>query len=174
MSQLSNSCPFDYVELKDLILRMIAHNPQERPNTKQILKHPFFWSVEKKLDFLLKVSDRFEIERRDPPSSLLLKLEEVSEKVHQMDWHAKMEADFMDNLGKYRKYHTTKLMDLLRALRNKYHHYNDMPPGLQKKLSPLPHGFYRYFNDRFPNLLMEIYFVVQENLKEEHLFSGYF
>ena len=132
LSQLSNSCPFDYVELKDLILRMIAHNPQERPNTKQILKHPFFWSVEKKLDFLLKVSDRFEIERRDPPSSLLLKLEEVSEKVHQMDWHAKMEADFMDNLGKYRKYHTTKLMDLLRALRNKYHHYNDMPPGSKR------------------------------------------
>lgn len=174
LSILVNSCPLDKVELMDLISSMINHNPRLRPDTHEIMKHPFFWSTHKKLEFLLKVSDRFEIERRDPPSDLLLKLEDVSLKVCNLDWHSRMDEEFLNNLGKYRKYHTTKLMDLLRALRNKYHHFNDMPEHLQKQLSPLPHGFYNYFNTKFPHMLMEIYFVVRDNLKEEHVFEDYY
>ncbi|CAH2354422.1 serine/threonine-protein kinase/endoribonuclease Ire1p [[Candida] railenensis] len=174
ISLLKSACPFDWVEVTHLISSMIAYNPRQRPDTSEIMKHPFFWSSHKKLEFLLKVSDRFEIERRDPPSDLLLKLECASEKVCNLDWHSKMDEEFLTNLGKYRKYHTTKLMDLLRALRNKYHHYNDMPPSLQEQMSPLPHGFYNYFNSRFPNILMEIYSIVEENLKEEHIFQEYY
>lgn len=174
LSLLRKACPLDHVELIDLISSMISHNPRSRPDTHSILRHPFFWTVGKKLEFLLKVSDRFEVERRDPPSELLLKLEAVAAQVHGLDWHCKMDTEFMDNLGKYRKYQTNKLMDLLRALRNKYHHFNDMPDLLQRQLSPLPHGFYRYFNDRFPSLLMEIYFVVHDNLKDEHIFTEYY
>lgn len=171
---LINYCVDDHVEATDLIESMITFNPKLRPDTVNILKHPYFWNFSKKLEFLLKVSDRFEVERRDPPSDLLLELELVGDKVHNNDWLAKFDDTFTENLGKYRKYNTEKVMDLLRALRNKYHHYNDMPPELQIQMSPLPHGFYRYFNRKFPSLLMEIYYIVKNNLKDEHVFQDFY
>lgn len=174
LSPLIQYCPDDYVEATDLIQSMISFNPKSRPDTLSILKHPYFWNYNQKLEFMLKVSDRFEIERRDPPSDLLLKLELIGEKVHNNDWLSKFDNVFKENLGKYRKYNTDKVMDLLRALRNKYHHYNDMPEELQSQMKPLPHGFYRYFNRKFPYLLMEIYYVVKANLNDEHVFQEYF
>ena len=174
LSILQKRCPGDYVEAMHLISLMISANPKLRPDTKAIMKHPYFWNTSKKLEFLLKVSDRFEIERRDPPSDLLLTLESVSHKVHQGDWLAKFDSEFTENLGKYRKYHKEKVMDLLRALRNKYHHFNDMPPKLQAQMSPLPSGFYAYFNRKFPHLLMEIYSVIEDNLQSEHMFHEFF
>lgn len=173
LSLLKKFCPTDYVEASDLVSSMIEFDPRLRPDTATVLKHPYFWSVSKKLEFLLKVSDRFEIERRDPPSDLLLTLEKISDTVHQGDWHSRFAKDFIDNLGKYRKYNTEKVMDLLRALRNKYHHYNDMPPELQSQMSPLPAGFYQYFNLKFPNLLMEIYSVVKVNMLHESIFQEF-
>lgn len=175
LSILPTKCPHDKYESIDLISSLIHANPAMRPNTTKILNHPLFWSNTKRLEFLLKVSDRFEIEKRDPPSALLLELEKHAVTVHNLDWHTQLADDeFLENLGKYRKYQTTKLMDLLRAIRNKYHHYNDMPVSLQDKMAPLPNGFYQYFNDKFPHLLMEIYYCVQENLKHEYVFSEYF
>lgn len=164
----------DKHELKHLIGRMIHHNPMKRPSTSEILKHPFFWSKSKKLEFLLKSSDRFDIEKRDPPSPLLLQIEKSSKKVTGGNWHLKFDDDFMNNLGKYRKYQPDRVCDLLRALRNKYHHFNDMPSNLQEQMSPLPNGFYDYFNEKFPNLLMETYFIVERNLKQEHIFQEYY
>lgn len=174
LSPLEKFCPNDFVEATKLISSMIAASPKSRPDTAAILKHPYFWSAGKKLEFLLKVSDRFEIERRDPPSNLLIKLELAGPKVHSGDWLSRFDAAFLNNLGKYRKYQQDKLMDLLRALRNKYHHFNDMPATLQKEMSPLPTQFYNYFNSRFPQLLMEIYHVVKADLSDEHIFHEFF
>lgn len=175
LTLLMEKCPNDRYESIDLISKIISHDPSQRPNTGKILKHPLFWSFSKRLEFLLKVSDRFEIEKRDPPSPLLLKLEEHAQAVHNGNWHKLLnDEEFMDNLGKYRKYSREKLMDLLRAIRNKYHHYNDMPESLQLKMAPLPDGFYKYFNDKFPKLLMEIYYVVEENFRNEHVFKEYY
>ncbi|ODV77525.1 kinase-like protein [Suhomyces tanzawaensis NRRL Y-17324] len=173
LSLLNSFCPNDKFESTHLISSMIHANPSMRPSTSMILNHPLFWNPKKRLEFLLKVSDRFEIERRDPPSDLLLKLETHAKAVHRGNWHNKFDEEFIDNLGKYRKYHPEKLMDLLRAIRNKYHHYNDMPQQLQEQMSPLPDGFYKYFNIRFPNLLMEIYFLVNESLSTEHVFKDF-
>ncbi|KAG7661155.1 IRE1 [[Candida] subhashii] len=174
LRQLLEKCPNDKYESTDLISSLISANPSLRPNTSKILKHPLFWENHKRLEFLLKVSDRFEIERRDPPSELLLKLEARGYKIHHGNWHRKFDQEFLDNLGKYRRYNPDKLMDLLRAMRNKYHHFNDMPESLQAKMRPLPDGFYKYFNDKFPRLLMEVYYCVEENLKDEHVFTEYY
>lgn len=174
LSALEKFCPNDYVEATDLIQSMISFSPSIRPSTTQIMKHPYFWTTKKKLEFLLKVSDRFEVERRDPPSPLLLKLEEIGRKVHSGDWHSKFDNDFINNLGKYRKYLPSKLMDLMRAFRNKYHHYNDMPAELKAQMSPVPNGFYQYFNKKFPDLLMEVYSMVRQTLQDENMFEEFF
>lgn len=163
------------IEATNLITTMLDRNPLVRPSCEEVLKHPFFWSISKKLEFLLKVSDRFEVERRDPPSPLLLKLEAVSLKViPNGDWTTKFDSDFMDNLGKYRKYKGEKLMDLLRALRNKYHHFRDLPEELSEVMSPIPDGFYTFFLRRFPNFLMEIYFITKDNLSDDQVLSEFF
>ncbi|QPG76943.1 hypothetical protein FOA43_004337 [Brettanomyces nanus] len=167
---------FEY-ESKDLISSMINHDPTERPNTTQVMKHPYFWPIDKKLNFLLKVSDRFEVERRDPPSTLLLKMEDCGCEIIDTKgkgWYGKFDEKFLNNLGKYRKYSSYKLMDLLRALRNKYHHFKDMPEDLAVDMGPLPEGFYDYFLEKFPNLLMVIYQLIEENLKDDELLGSFF
>lgn len=162
------------LEARDLIARMIQIDPLKRPPAIGVLNHPLFWPASKKLEFLLKVSDRFEVERRDPPSELLCKLESHSKQVIPgSDWTSRFDKDFMDNLGKYRKYSGEKLMDLLRALRNKYHHFMDLPEDLAAIIGPVPDGFYGYFIKRFPNLLLEIYHVVRENLKDDQILCNF-
>ncbi|CCF58123.1 hypothetical protein KAFR_0D04760 [Kazachstania africana CBS 2517] len=163
------------IEATDLISKMIDNDPRARPAADDVLKHPLFWPTSKKLSFLLKVSDRFEVERRDPPSELLLKLESVSKNViTNADWSSKFDKSFLDNLGKYRKYNMDKLMDLLRALRNKYHHFMDLPEDLSEIMGPIPDGFYDYFSKRFPNLLMEIYHITREVLEDDQMLNEFF
>lgn len=157
----------DAEEATHLVAHMISRSPKQRLTTGQVMMHPYFWSSAKRLDFLLRVLDRFEVESRDPPSALLLRLEEAAPAVVGRDWQAQFDRGFMGNLEKYRKYRGDRLLDLLRALRNKYHHFNDLQGSLAKAMLPLPEGFYSYFARRFPNLLMEVYFVVSEELRED-------
>jgi serine/threonine-protein kinase/endoribonuclease IRE1 len=165
----------DAYTIKDLIGSMIQKDPMLRPDMSVIIKHPYFWSNEKKLDFLLKVSDRFEIEKRDPPSKLLLKLESISTEVLGMEgWFEKFDSKFIDNLGKYRKYNTHKIMDLLRAIRNKYHHYQDLPKDLATEIGSLPDGFYWYFAKKFPCMLLVVYKLVSEILRDDELLAQFF
>lgn len=163
------------LEATDLIKRMIDKEPKKRPTAAVVLKHPLFWPVSKKLTFLLKFSDRFEIENREPTNQLLLKLNVVSSRViKNRNWSSKFDQRFMENLGKYRKYHFERVLDLLRAIRNKYHHFIDLPKDLAKDMGPLPDGFYKYFIQKFPNLLMEVYKFVEENMKDDQMFSEFF
>lgn len=164
----------DMVESRDLIERMISRDPRQRPDAKQVLKHPLFWSQEKRLDFLLKASDRFDIESRDPPSELLLQLEANAPKVVGDDWHTKLHQEFIDNLGKYRKYHGDRILDLLRAMRNKSHHFNDLPAAVRELMEPYPQGYLGYFTTKFPFLLMTIYYVVKNSLANEPMFKSFF
>ncbi|TPX65206.1 hypothetical protein SpCBS45565_g05324 [Spizellomyces sp. 'palustris'] len=128
-------------EAKDLIRRMISKDPTKRPDASRILMHPYFWTPAMRLGFLQDASDRFEVEERDPPSAVLKVLERGGHKVIGNDWYRRMDRMLLDNLGKYRKYDGACVRDLLRALRNKKHHYQDLPPPVQKALGPLPEGF---------------------------------
>ncbi|CAG8547954.1 11824_t:CDS:2 [Gigaspora margarita] len=153
------------VEARDLIERMI-----------ELMIHPYFWSPSKRLSFLQDASDRFEIEERDPPSPLLQRLEQGVGKVIGSDWHKRIDKVFIENLGKYRKYDGSKIRDLLRALRNKKHHYQDLPEQVKRALGHIPDGFLYYFTSRFPNLMLHVYYVIAEfeNLTNESIFKHYF
>src|SRR6186713_2949282 len=108
---------------------MLSHNPRSRPDAATVLAHPFFWSAERRLDFLCHVSDQFEFEPRDPPSPALQALEDLAPTILEncnQDFLRVLPAAFKDTLGKQRKYSGHKLLDLLRALRNKKNHYEDM------------------------------------------------
>ncbi|KAI9701422.1 MAG: bifunctional endoribonuclease/protein kinase ire1 [Bogoriella megaspora] len=167
----------DSVEPMHLISWMLENKPERRPTALQVTQHPFFWSSEKRLNFLCDVSDHWEREPREPPSEHLEILEESGPAVFGLagDFLKELPVWFKDTLGKQRKYTGTRMLDLLRALRNKKNHYEDMDKDVQRKVGPLPQGYLRFWTTRFPNLLMECYNVVLAcRLEEEHRFRAYF
>ncbi|QSZ28636.1 hypothetical protein DSL72_003135 [Monilinia vaccinii-corymbosi] len=153
----------DYAfEAKDLIGSMLCKDPKSRPVAAQVMAHPFFWSAKKRLNFLCDVSDHFEKEKRDPPSPALLELEKWAPDVCHGDFLKPLGKEFVDSMGKQRKYTGTRLLDLLRALRNKKNHYEDMPDKLKKDVGPLPDGYLSFWTRKFPNLLIICWNVVYE------------
>ncbi|KAK0648901.1 hypothetical protein B0T16DRAFT_326484 [Cercophora newfieldiana] len=147
-------------EADDLIQSMLRPSPKDRPTALEVMAHPFFWSPKKRLSFLCDVSDHFEKETRDPPSWKLKILEEYAPSVVKGDFQKHLPKEFIESLGKQRKYTGDRLLDLLRALRNKRNHYEDMPESLRKTVGPLPDGYLGFWTRRFPNLLISCWNVV--------------
>jgi serine/threonine-protein kinase/endoribonuclease IRE1 len=168
----------DSEEPHHLIRWMLSNRPEDRPTAVQVMNHPFFWSAKKRLDFLCDVSDHWEREVRDPPSEHLSILESYSARVigeKKPDFLSKLHRSFIASLGKQRKYTGDRMLDLLRALRNKKNHYEDMDEGVKQLVGALPDGYLRYWTQRFPGLLMGCYeCVVQCGLAGEMRFRRYF
>jgi len=165
-------CLGDYQwEAKDLIDAMLSKNPKQRPDAATILTHPFFWPAEDRLEFLCHVSDAFEAEKyreqqEDYFSEPLAYLEgEECAPYILMEAHgdflAALPAGFKDTLGKQRKYKGDSVLDLLRALRNKKNHYEDMPQAVKERVGPLPPGYLGFWTRRFPSLLLVCWRVVK-------------
>ncbi|OAA61766.1 protein kinase and ribonuclease [Niveomyces insectorum RCEF 264] len=162
-------------EAKDLIQHMLSAHPRQRPKTKDVLSHPFFWSAKKRLGFLCDVSDHFEKEPRDPPSAALQRLEGEAPAVCRGDFLRRLPKEFVDSLGKQRKYTGSRLLDLLRALRNKRNHYEDMSDSLRKVVGPLPEGYLGFWTRRFPNLLISCWALgFDEGWEDTDRFSEYY
>ncbi|EJU01341.1 hypothetical protein DACRYDRAFT_79919 [Dacryopinax primogenitus] len=163
------------LEAEDLIGQMLEPDPSARPSTDDCLIHPFFWTPAKRLNFLQDASDRFEVMEREPKEAPLLALETGPANVLGPDWHRKLDKAVIENLGKFRKYDGKSVQDLLRALRNKKHHYQDLPDHVKRLYGPLPEGFLGYFTRRFPRLFLHIYGVISNcGLRYESMFRQYF
>ena len=158
----------DYAfEAKDVVASMLAPDPKARPGAQEVMAHPFFWSAKKRLAFLCDVSDHFEKEIRDPPSPALLELERHAHEVTKGDFLRVLPREFIDSLGKQRKYTGSRMLDLLRALRNKRNHYEDMSESLKRAVGPLPEGYLGFWTVRFPSLLLVCWNVVYNVRWEE-------
>ncbi|KIM41614.1 hypothetical protein M413DRAFT_445589 [Hebeloma cylindrosporum] len=162
-------------EAKDLISAMLSYEPSGRPDTTTILLHPFFWTPARRLNFLQDASDRFEIMCRDPKDANLVALENDAQNVVGNDWRVRLDKVFIENLGKYRKYDGKSVQDLMRALRNKKHHYQDLPDNVKRHLGPMPEGFLAYFTRRYPQLFLHVHAVIKDTgLYTESMFRTYF
>ncbi|KAJ6612782.1 hypothetical protein B0H10DRAFT_2051023 [Mycena sp. CBHHK59/15] len=162
-------------EAVDLIAAMLHGEAQGRPDTTTCLLHPFFWDPGRRLTFLQDASDRFEIMCRDPRDPYLLVLEKGAVGIVGHDWHSRLDRLFIENLGKFRKYDGRSVQDLLRALRNKKHHYQDLPDNVKRHLGPMPEGFLAYFTRRYPQLFLHVHSVIRDtSLRSESMFRSYF
>ncbi|KAI1361446.1 hypothetical protein F5Y08DRAFT_17431 [Xylaria arbuscula] len=162
-------------EAKALIQTMLQADPRVRPSAKDVMAHPFFWPAKERLAFLCDVSDHFELEPRDPMSPALATLEEYAPQVCRGDFLKVLPKEFVESLGKQRKYTGTKFLDLLRALRNKRSHYGDLSDSLKRTVGPIPEGYLGFWTRRFPNLIIVCCTVIYKlNLQETMTFQEYF
>ncbi|KAJ9120815.1 hypothetical protein QFC22_002749 [Naganishia vaughanmartiniae] len=165
----------DGYEAKALISKLLSPDAKQRPEASVCMSHPFFWTPSKRLSFLCESSDRFEIMQLDPPEPTLVTLEKDAFRVVGQNWQKTLDQLFVDNLGKHRKYLVQSVRDLLRAMRNKRNHYQDLPETLKKRVGPLPDGYLNYFTTRFPALFTHVHQVVYESkLRHESQFAPYF
>nr|KAG5713770.1 hypothetical protein BaRGS_024397 [Batillaria attramentaria] len=74
----------DNVVCRELVQSMIQFKPEERPCAATVLKHPFFWGLERQLAFFQDVSDR--IEKEDENSPVVQNLEKNGLFVVKFDW----------------------------------------------------------------------------------------
>lgn len=73
------------------------------------------------------------------------------------DWKKHITKELQEDLRKFRTYNGKSVRDLLRAMRNKKHHYRELPEAVQQSLGSIPSGFVEYFTSRFPRLLLHTY-----------------
>ena len=196
---------YDY-DADDLIMQMIMHNPKARPDTSGILSHPYFWKVEHKLDFICAVSDNYE-ERKQKitnihdetaprtafEKTILTELAALQAKAPNVIGLSKQGAlqnfldalpkSFLNEMGKQRKYTGTKMIDLLRVIRNKKNHFHDLPSEMKdmmRKSTPdgsktQIEGYYAFWRDRFPSILVNCHQLLQERgLVEEFGLERYY
>jgi len=159
----------------DLINAMLAPEAADRPDTTTCLMHPYFWDSGRRLGFLQDASDRFEIMCRDPRDPHLVSLEDNAINVVGPDWPSRLDKIFVENLGKFRKYDGRSVQDLLRALRNKKHHYQDLPENVRRHVGSMPEGYLSYFTRRYPRLFLHVHAVIaSSSLRQESMFRSYF
>ncbi|KAG8189962.1 hypothetical protein JTE90_009101 [Oedothorax gibbosus] len=160
-----------YPEAFYLIEHMIKSNASDRPTIAAILKHPVFWKKEKKLNFFQDTSDRIEKEPYDSP--IVKSLEKYNYHIVGLDWREHITIELQNDLRKFRTYKGHSVRDLLRAMRNKKHHYRELPTELQESLGEIPDEFVTYFTSRFPKLLIHTYLSMQ-HCKDESIFLKYY
>ncbi|XP_053551268.1 serine/threonine-protein kinase/endoribonuclease IRE2 [Bombina bombina] len=160
------------VVLRDLVEVMISSDPLLRPSSKCVLRHPFFWSPEKQLQFFQDVSDRIEKEPLESP--IIVALETDSRFVVRVNWRMHISVPLQTDLRKFRSYRGNSVRDLLRAMRNKKHHYHELPADVQETLGSIPDDFVSYFTSRFPHLLLHTRQAMKQCAHERSFHSYYY
>jgi serine/threonine-protein kinase/endoribonuclease IRE1 len=147
------------LEAHDLIGAMLQRSPSARPTAKQISGHPFFWSSDRRLSLLCDLSDRIEQDAvnagcSDPPDSSfaakLLVVEKNALKVVGMAWDLFLDPDLIRNVQRFRTYDSSSARDLLRLIRNKYHHFDELPDAFRAGIGSKTEGLVDYFDEKFP------------------------
>lgn len=76
-------------------------------------------------------------------------------------------------MKKFRQYNGVCLRDLLRAIRNKKHHYRELPQDVMRSLGTLPDEFICYFTSRFPKLILHVY-EAMKTCSQEPMLDAYY
>lgn len=147
----------DLPELMHLVAGCLLQEPRARPSAAAVCCHPALWTPERRLQFLLDLSNHMETEDRAGDRALLDAMESFALEAAGPNWVRNISQGLRDNLGKYRRYDGSSVRDLLRIIRNKHQHYRELPSELQAALGDLPKGYLAYFSRRFPLLVLAMW-----------------
>ena len=142
------------VEAHDLVKAMLSRSAASRPTARQICEHPFFWSLERRLAFLCDFSDRLETDavgaEEGPELAKQLIVERNAATVVGTSWYDKLDADLVNNVQRFRTYDASSVRDLLRLIRNKHHHFDELSDSLKTSIGNKTEGLMKYFDRHFP------------------------
>jgi serine/threonine-protein kinase/endoribonuclease IRE1 len=165
-------------DASDLILSMIDRDAKARPTAEEVCNHPFFWSLSQRLKFLCELSDRIELcniaqeNNEDKNLSLnIFAIEKGAFEVFGTSWEKKLDPELMDASLSRRTYDPSSVRDILRMIRNKHHHYDELPSSLKSRIGSSTDGLSRYITKQFPRLLMHCYNFCVCNLKPDDSLS---
>lgn len=161
----------DWSLAEDLITSMLQVEPLLRLSADAVLSHPFFWTSEKRLAYFSDVSDR--VEKEEDNSPVVRRIETDARTIVCGGWRTKICEALQEDLRKFRTYKTFSVRDLLRAMRNKKHHYRELPEEVRSSLGDIPDRFLFYFTSRFPRLLLHVY-KATEYCANEAVFRRYY
>lgn len=156
----------------DLVSSMIQRNQNVRPTAKQICDHPFFWPADRRLAFLCDFSDRLETgaganangESNTAFASRALAVERNAAKVVGLAWDSVLDDDLISNVQRFRTYDPSSVRDLLRLIRNKHHHFDELPDHVKTQMGCNSEGLMNYFDAKFPRLLIHCVTICREIL----------
>lgn len=171
-SDLSHIYDEKHVNVRSLVGAMIAIDASTRPPIEAVIKHPFFWNSKQSLQFLQDISDRIECEK-SLDSEIVKALEYGGLDVCCGDWRRNISIELQEDLRKFRNYKGSSVRDLLRAIRNKRHHYHELDAKLQSSLGTIPDQFANYFTSKFPRLIIHTYIAMQL-CKQEPVMQNYY
>eukprot|EP00536_Pseudo-nitzschia_multiseries_P004080 jgi/Psemu1/253242/estExt_Genewise1Plus.C_660035 len=157
-------------EAYHLIRSMLDRNPRLRPTATEVCEHPFFWTHQKKMTFLCDFSDRLETDTITPASSNVfssLAIERGAVDVVGTSWEEKLDSALVDNVQKFRTYDYSCVRDLLRLIRNKHHHFEELPDSFRLSKIPNQNALCDYFTTKFPVLVMHCYTFCSQNLTDD-------
>ncbi|KAF4110548.1 hypothetical protein G5714_007579 [Onychostoma macrolepis] len=109
---------------KDLVEGMINEDPNNRPTVEQTLAHPFFWTDERRVEYLKKMGNQKEVEIcRNVDEELLQTLEKYTEGKSFSEWKTKLPSELVQKLDGKKKAYPENTLGLLRFIRNLHEHY---------------------------------------------------
>ncbi|XP_045535533.1 serine/threonine-protein kinase/endoribonuclease IRE1 [Papilio machaon] len=171
LEQLDKILPEEELVVTKILIRaMISSRPQLRPPCETVLKYPMFWGKQSILNFLQDVSDQVEscsCAGAEHP------LERGARRVVRGDWRVHVSAPVAGDLRARRTYRGERVAHLLRAIRNKKHHYRELDSEVRDSLGKLPDGFVTYWLRRFPLLLPHVWVQMQQ-FRQEDILQAYY
>ena len=174
-SEIKSVCYVSWFEANNMVYAMLAKDPKERPKMKAVLAHPFWWSFEKRVGFILDLSHRMENEDRVTNPALLNALEMCGHTaLNGRPWHKQIDLVLWEESKKFRNYSYDSVRDLTRLVRNKVNHYRDNSEEVKALLGPSPHGVYAYFATTFPKFFLSLYSFGCRHLRTDPLLQRYF
>ncbi|KAL7375889.1 hypothetical protein ABVT39_026087 [Epinephelus coioides] len=114
------------VVAKDLIEWMINKEPKSRPKVEECLSHPFFWTDDRKVEYLIKSGNRKEAENcRNADQELISSLEKCAEDGSFQQWKDQFPPELLQKLDGKKKPYPANTLGLLRCIRNLHEHYEE-------------------------------------------------
>ncbi|XP_029932516.1 uncharacterized protein LOC115376849 isoform X3 [Myripristis murdjan] len=111
------------VVTKDLIESMINAEPKKRPSVEECLAHPFFWSNERRIDYLKKIGNEEEIRMYKQACQKLLDDLDQHGGDRFSEWRKKLPSELLEKVEGKKRTYTDDILGLLRFIRNLHEHY---------------------------------------------------
>ena len=145
----SGESSFKVILARDLIASMLRHEHKKRPKARWVLQHPLFWSDARISKFYHNIG-KWAVDKHHGTFQRMLRTN--SNEVFTGKWTTYLDEVVARNVDK--KFDTPDICKLLRTIRNKAEHFEESSEELKRIFYGSSTGVARYFNEKFPRLLL--------------------